>query len=292
MLRSFLFVPADKKRMLDKITSLDADAFIIDLEDSVSSQNKEDARINASKILPMLKKEGKIIFVRVNNPTSIEAERDLAKTLLEELDGYIIPKFEDIDILDKFIQCLENLENREAVKKKIPLIIMVESPSGVIGLRKLAIKDRKSITSRLAGIALGGEDYRVSLTISREISKEVLNVVREEIIIFAHSYDILAIDTVYPDFKDDRGFRNELDNIVSMGFTSKFAIHPSQVNIINEVFYPVKEDIDKMSLLLSHEKEINKLGAIDIAGTMYDTPHLKWAKRLERYINNIKKDEG
>ena len=291
-LRSFLFVPADKKRMLDKISGLDADAFILDLEDSVSSQNKEEARTNISSMLPLLKESKKTIFVRTNEADSIKAERDIVMTISADLEGYIIPKFEDMGILERFVCKLEKLEKREAITKKTPIILMIESPKGVLELRRLGLEEKKDINDRITGIALGGEDYRESLAISRQISKDILNPARNEIILFTRSQGLMAIDTVYPDFKDIEGFKTEIKNIISMGFTSKLAIHPAQIEIINDGFYPSETDIYKMELMLSHEREFGDKSAINIDGKMYDMPHLKWAKKLRNYINDLKKDEG
>jgi citrate lyase subunit beta/citryl-CoA lyase len=291
VLRSFLFVPADKKRMLDNIISLDADAFILDLEDSVSSQNKQEARENISSILPGLKENKKTIFVRTNDAASSEAVKDLEETLSEDLEGYIIPKFEDMEVMERFIRKLAGLEKKRCIKKITSLILMIESPRGAQELRRLALDKKKDI-GRFIGIALGGEDYMESLAISRQISKDVLENVRDEIIIFTRSQGILAIDTVYPEYMEEEGLRYELKKIISIGFTSKLAIHPSQINIINESFYPDAEDIKKMKLILSHEKEFGDKGAISIRGKMYDMPHFKWAKKLNDYINGLNKDKG
>lgn len=291
-LRSFLFVPADKRRMLDKISGLDADAFILDLEDSVSSHNKEEARINISSMLPLLKESKKTIFVRTNEADSIEAERDMVMTISADLEGYIIPKFEDMGILERFVCKLEKLEKREAITKKTPIILMIESPKGVLELRRLGLEEKKDINDRITGIALGGEDYRESLAISRQISKNALDPARNEIILFTRSQGLMAIDTVYPDFKDIKGFKTEIKNIISMGFTSKLAIHPAQIEIINGGFYPSETDIYKMELILSHKREFEDKSAINIDGKMYDMPHLKWAQKLNKYINDLNKDKG
>ena len=278
-IRSLLFVPADKKRMLAKINYLDADAFILDLEDSVSSDNKEAARKNISSILPSLKESRKTIFIRTNEAGSAEVIEDLKMTFSPLLDGYIIPKFEQLAKLKETIKRLKEIEDKYGNKKDTSLILMIESSAGVLALRELAFKKDKELSRRLSGIALGGEDYKETLTLSREVSKEMLDPVRQEIIFFTRSQNILAIDTVFPDFHDDKGLRYELGKAISMGFTSKLAIHPNQIGIINEMFYPEKKDIERMNTILSHEDMIKSRGAISINGVMYDAPHLKWAKK-------------
>jgi citrate lyase subunit beta / citryl-CoA lyase len=289
-LKSLLFVPADKNTMLNKINSLDANAFILDLEDSVSSDNKEVARKNISSILPSLKGKGKTIFIRINEADSAEVIEDLKMTFSPLVDGYIIPKFERLNQLKEIIKRIKEKE-KNCNKEDTSLILMIESPKGVLALRELANKKDEEIGRRLLGIALGGEDYKESLTLSRKISKETLGPVRQEIIFFARSLGILAIDTVYPDFKDIDGLKSELDVIISIGFTSKLAIHPCQVPIINESFYPLKNDIDEVEKILKHEDKIKNQGAININGVMYDMPHLKWAEKLKKYINDLERNK-
>jgi len=290
--RSFLFVPADKQRMLDKIESIESDAFILDLEDSVSSQNKSQARQNISKVMSLPVKRGRAIGIRINELTSKESKKDLEETLISGLYCYMIPKFENIFILEEFIDQLKVFEKDRNIKNITKIILMVESSKGILELRGLKPDSHKQIFKRLIGIALGGEDYRESLTISREISRDVLDLARNEIILFASSYGLHAIDTVYPDFKDTQGLSIELDKIISLGFTSKIAIHPSQVGIIDKSFYPLEVDIERMELILSKKDEILKNGAISIGKTMYDMPHLKWALKLKEYINDLNKGKG
>ena len=291
IIRSFLFVPADKKKMLGKIFEIDSDAFILDLEDSVSIHEKETARNNILSVIPMLKKNRKNVFIRINRLGTVEAENDIEKVFHKDIEGYVIPKFENIETIKKFVKKLEMFEKEISCKKK-SLILMIESPASVLEIRRLNLKNEKNIADRLIGLALGGEDYMESLSISRKISKDVLDSVRKEIILFARSNSLLAIDTVYPEYKNIEGLKAELSNIISIGFTSKFAIHPSQTIIINESFYPDEKDIEKMKLILSFEDEISKKGAISIGDIMYDLPHLKWAQKLNSYLNYFKKEKG
>lgn len=292
ILRSLLFIPADKQKILDKIESIPADAFIMDLEDSVSSQSKEIARKNISLKLSELAGTDKVIIVRVNELDFIDIAEDIRQTVAENLYGYMIPKFEDADRLKEFLSYLEDKEEELKIQNKLKIILMVESSRGFIELRKLNLLRDNTLRTRITGLALGGEDYLASLAISREITKDMIDYARKEIILFARGHSILAIDTIYPDFKNTQGLAEEIKKIVSMGFTSKLAIHPAQVEFINSGFYPQKSDIEKMKLILSHRKDIEIKGAISINGVMYDPPHLRWAQKLKKYqerLDNLKK---
>jgi len=286
ILRSLLFVPADKKRMLDKIDTVPADAFIMDLEDSVSSKNKDCARENIVQKLTELKGSNKIIIVRTNDLDSPEAARDMRDTVHSSLYGYMIPKFEDAARLKEFTGNLEAREKELGIEKKLEIILMVESSRGLLELRNINRLQDKVLSKRITGLALGGEDYIESLTVARDITKDMIDFARKEIILFARGNNMLAIDTIYPDFKNTPGLKEDLKKAVSMGFTSKLAIHPAQVEIINSGFYPKNSDTKKMKLILSHRKDIEDLGAISIDGVMFDRPHLKWALKLKKYLDN------
>jgi citrate lyase subunit beta/citryl-CoA lyase len=203
------------------------------------------------------------------------------------LFGYMIPKFEDIARLKEFIEHVVKREKEFEIKEKLKIILMVESPKGLLELRNIDHHYDKNLSERIAGLALGGEDYLENLTISGKISKDMIGFARMEIILFARAKNILAIDTVYPDFRDTVGLEEELKRIISMGFTSKLAIHPTQVEIINSGFCPNDLDIGKMEKILSHRKDIEDIGVISIDGVMYEKPHLRWALKLKKYLDEL-----
>ena len=282
--RSLLFIPADKKKMLDKIDDLSPDVFILDLEDGVSTENKETARNNISTKLKSCDTKDKTMFIRLNGFDSNYIYEDIEKTIDEKIYGYMIPKFESVTKLKKLFDFISNKEKEKKIgSNKIKLILMIESSKGLVELYKL----NSSLHDRVIAICFGAEDYLFSLSGSAEASAEMMDFARKIIITYAKANNLLAIDTVFRNYKDDQGLKNELAKIRSFGFNSKLALHPAQINIINSAFTPTADEIEKAKIILMHEKEIEEKGAISINGVMYDLPHLKWAKKIETYMEDI-----
>lgn len=282
VLRSLLFVPADKMKMLDKIDILNSDAFILDLEDSVSDNNKEIARENIKSKLSRLNDTGKHIFIRINGLGSKYIYEDINNTINLNIEGYMIPKFESLTQTKEVFEFLSEREKEYKITPKIKIILMVENPKGILELNNLSI-----LFDRVIALALGAEDYIYSLSVFGDISEDMVDLARRKIILHSKARDILAIDTVYRDYKNIQGLKKELQKIVTMGFNSKLAIHPSQIEVINSAFTPTKEEIMRMKIILKYSESIEKDGAISIDGVMYDPPHLKWAIKLKKYLDNI-----
>lgn len=287
ILRSFLFIPADKERMLDKINILSPDAFILDLEDNVSAGNKEIARINISNKLTSLDIRDKIIFIRVNDLDSDHIYKDIDDTLSSKIYGYIIPKFEDIGKLKKIIDYLLNKEKELKLVSRLKIILMIESSKGLIELNKL-----NNLSDRIMALALGAEDYLFSLSESQMVSDAMVDFARKIIILHSKANSLLSIDTVYRDYKNNQGLKDELEKIAALGFSSKLAIHPDQIDSINSAFTPTVKEITKANIILKHKKDIEEKGAISIDGVMYDPPHLKWAQKIKKYLDKTGKDSN
>ena len=285
VLRSFIFVPADRERMLDKINMLLPDAFILDLEDSVAAENKEIARINISNKLESLEIKNKIIFIRLNDLDSNYVYKDIDSTISSKIYGYMIPKFENTDKLEEIIDYLSNKERKLKLVSKLKLILMIESSKGLLELNKL-----NNLSGRIIALALGAEDYLFSLSEFGMVLDTMVDFARKIIILHSKANGLLSIDTVFKDYKNNQSLKDELEKIKGMGFSSKLAIHPNQIDIINSGFTPSAEEIDKAEIILKHKKDIEKKGAISIDGVMYDPPHLKWAQKIKTYLDKIRKD--
>jgi len=285
ILRSLLFVPAISEKMLNKIDSLRPDAFILDLEDSVPGSLKESARNNVSRKLKGINSEKpQDIFIRVNELGSGDIYKDIGETIDSKISGYMIPKFEDVGKVEEIIKYISGKEEeKEITAGSIKLILMVESSKGLLELGKI-----ETIAERLLALTLGWEDYYSNFSIFSEISPDILDFVRRNILINAKARNLLAIDTVYKSFKDFSGLKEETDRIVKMGFDGKLVIHPGQIEIINTSFTPTKEEIERMEVILENKDRIEKEGAISINGIMYDPPHLRWAQKVKDYLDRIK----
>jgi citrate lyase subunit beta / citryl-CoA lyase len=285
LLRSLLFVPSNNKKMLDKIDTIESDGFVLDLEDSVPISEKEISRRNISdklKYLDSLKK----IFIRINDLNTDFYIDDIKSTINEKIFGYMIPKFESIRKLKEIIELIEIEEERNnLIKGGINLILMIENPRGIIELGKL--EDLGNKINRIFALTIGWEDFTRNIAVFSGISEELLNYVRFQVMLYAKTFNILVIDTIYSDFSNKPGLENEVSKIVKMGFNGKLAIHPLQVDTINKGFLPSSKEINKMNLIIENRKRIEEEGAISINGVMYDPPHLKWALKVKKYLDDL-----
>lgn len=282
-MKSLLFIPSNSKKMLEKIEIYQPDVFILDLEDSVPAEQKDTARQNISEKLNIISKE-KIkskIFIRLNSFDSGYHLEDVEKTISHNVDGYMIPKFESSSMLLEFENYLTKLEEKGNIElNKIKLILQVESPKGIRVLGQL----EEGFSKRVIAIAFGSEDYLASISNSKSVSEDVLDFARKILIIFGKSLDLLMIDTIFKNFTDKDGLKIEVKKIAESGFDGKLAIHPTQIEIINEAFLPSAEDLQKLNIILLNKDRIESEGAVNINGVMYDRAHLKWSEKIQKSL--------
>lgn len=287
-LRSFLFIPSNIKKILDKFDTLKPDAFVLDLEDGVPKDQKIQARENIKNKLEKIDLSSTPkLFIRINSLDTEYVHKDIEETINPKIFGYMIPKFEDFQKLQKVMNFILEQEREKNIKfGKIKLILMVETPKGVIELGKL-----NNLSQRIMAITIGWEDFTKEITVFSEIIPDMLNFIRMNILLYAKANDLLTIDTIYKNFSDNEGLKNETIKVVKMGFNGKLAIHPRQIDIINSCFTPTEEEIKRMNVILKNKYRIEKEGAIDINGVMYDPPHLKWALKVKEYLNGISRKD-
>ena len=234
-MRSLLFVPGDSEKKLAKGFGSDTDVLLVDLEDSVSAENKAAARELAREfILTERARTRARIFVRVNDLATGETERDLDGIMPARPDGIMLPKctgFADVEQLSAKLRVHE-AENglEDGVTRIIPLI--TETAASV-----LAASSYRPHT-RFCGMTWGAEDLSASIgaRAARDQSgqyTDVFRLARALTLLAASASEVPAIDTVFPNFRDEDGFRAECIAAERDGVTAKMAIHPAQLGVIN-----------------------------------------------------------
>jgi citrate lyase subunit beta/citryl-CoA lyase len=281
-MRSLLFVPGDSEKKLGKGLTSGADALIVDLEDSVSSDRKAQARATALAFLQSASRDGPKLLIRVNALDTGLTDDDLDAIVPGRPDAIMLPKAAGgVSVTHLHAK----LSAREA---------MAGLPDSGIGIVALATETAASLfttgtysgsSPRLAALTWGAEDLSADLgaEANRDESGNFLDpyrLARTLCIAGASAAGVPAIDTVYVDFRNEAGLRRECEEARRDGFTAKMAIHPAQVPVINAVFTPTPEAIAHARGIVAAFEAEPGAGVVGIGGKMYDRPHLVRAQVL------------
>lgn len=283
-MRSLLFVPADSPGKLDKALGCGADALILDLEDSVAPERKEVARAGATRFLaqtlstPVRPR----LIVRVNGLATGLADADLDAVVPARPDAIMLPKAEGGASV---VHADAKLAVREALHGLAEGAIRIVAIATETASALFLAGTYRGASPRLAALTWGAEDLAAELgaETNRDPQGRFLDpyrLARTLCIAAAAAADVLAIDTVYVDFRNDKGLRRECEEARRDGFTGKMAIHPRQVAAINDVFTPNPEAISKAQAIIAAFAASPDAGVIGIDGVMYDRPHIARAERL------------
>jgi citrate lyase subunit beta / citryl-CoA lyase len=234
-IRSYLYVPGDDPRRIEKALATGADAVVIDLEDSVAPNRKEEARSNAATVLESV--PARPVFVRINAPGSELAARDIAAVAALHLSGLRLPKVESLESVRLVAETLEELRSEASIQ------CLIESALGL----ELALEIARS-HERVAGISLGEADLAADLGVRDEAG---LLYARSRIVSASRAAGLPGpVQSVYTRVNDLDGLRRSTEEGKNMGFVGRSAIHPSQVPIINEVFTPTEDEVAEAQELL------------------------------------------
>jgi citrate lyase subunit beta/citryl-CoA lyase len=270
--RSWLFVPADSERKIERALDSEADAIIFDLEDSVAPCQKSAAREILKQLPP--RSAGPQWWIRINPIGSEFQKDDLHLIGLADVHGIVLPKAESgADVT--------RLAHRTG---SIPIhAIVTETPASLFNL--LSYRDPNS---PLAAMSWGAEDLSAALGASSKYDADdslsfTYKLARSLCLAGAVAAGVQAVDGVFADFRDDEGLQREAEAARREGFTGKLAIHPAQVPIINSAFTPSDEDVRHAEEIVAAFEAQPDAGVLSVDGKMVDRPHLVQARRvLER----------
>jgi len=283
-MRSLLFVPADGGAKLDKAFASGADAVILDLEDSIAPDRKELARKAALDFLQSAgaKKDRPGLLVRINGLDTGMTDADLDAVVAGNPDAVLFPKAEggaSVVHLDAKLTAREAIAGLPEGSIKI-LAQSVESAAGFF----LAGTFR-DCSKRLIGLTWGPEDLSAELgaEANRESDgtlTEPYRLARSICLLGAAAAKVPAIETIHVDFRNAEVLRRDTELARRDGFAGRLAIHPAQVPVINAVFTPTSEQIEKAKAVVAAFAAKPGAGTVGIDGKMYDRPHLLRAQAL------------
>jgi citrate lyase subunit beta/citryl-CoA lyase len=282
--RSWLFIPGDSEKKLNKVGDSNADAFILDLEDAVAPARKPVARAMIADFLANPPFGAKAQYwVRINPLDSGMALDDLLAAASGALSGVMVPKVDgpaDVLRLSHYLDMLEAQNGLESGTIGI-LPVATETPSAPFRLGDYAA----ARLERLRGLTWGAEDLSAALGASTNLDASgawasTYLLARSLCLMGAHAAGVQAIETLYVDFRDPEGLRRSTAAARAEGFGGRIAIHPAQVDIINECFTPSPEEIAFAERVVQAFGAQPGTGTLALDGKMLDIPHLKQARNI------------
>lgn len=278
LLRSLVFVPGNRANMLERALAFNADIVMVDLEDSVPPGEKAAACELAVEWAPRLVAAGRRVMVRVNSLDTGLAAGELAAVVSPHLAGISIGKGNtswDLQQVDRLLAPLEASAGIEPGGIKV--IPWIETAMAIVHVYEMARASR-----RIVGIAFGAEDYTNDMGIIRNDFGEECYFARSAVAVAARAADVAALDGPFVGFRDPDGLRKDAGAARQMGYTGKFAIHPAQIDIINETFSPHPDDVAYARRVVAawEEAEAAGRGSLSIDGRMVDVPVVKRAQNL------------
>ncbi len=276
-LRSFLFVPGNHPRKVDKVFSTGADAVILDLEDAVAIAEKPATR---AVVAEALKRERSCLgYVRVNPLSSGFFEEDLAAVVGPRLDGIVVPKVESAEDLLRVDQHITQYERRANLAAgSIDLMPIVETARGVEYANEIA-----AASPRVQRLSYGGGDYTLDLDYQWNADENVLAYARARLSHASRLADLEPpIDTVVLQIKDDERFVASAKRGREFGFGGKLCIYPAQVALTHAVFTPGIEEVDHARAVIKafEEAELSGSASIQLDGYFIDYPIVDKARRI------------
>jgi len=286
--RSWLFVPGNRQRMIDKAFGLAADALMLDLEDGVPPAAKEEARERIAEALERPRTEtGPMRFVRVNGIRHPDLERDLWCAVRPGADGLVLPKVESPEQVQEMDERVGRVEaERGMAVGRLRFLVAIESPLGLLEAYRIA---RSS--ERVVGLLFGAEDYsrELGLPVVREKEARELLYARSAFATAAAAAHVQAVDGVWPDLNDIAGLWQDCWMARRLGFTGKSIIHPSQIEPVNHVFTPSPNDLEFARQVVEafEQAEAAGVGSITLGGQLIDRPIVERARATLRLAESL-----
>ena len=302
--RCQLFGPGSRTSLFPKMAASAADVINLDLEDSVAPSDKDQARKNIIAATHDVDWGGKTLSVRINaldTPYWYKDVVDLLEQASDQLDQIMIPKVgcaADVYAVDALVTAIETAKSRS---KPINLEVIIESAAGISHVEKIA-----SSSQRLVAISLGAADFAASMgmqTTGIGGTQENYYMLNEgqkywsdpwhwaqvAIVAACRSNGLLPVDGPFGDFSDEEGFRAQARRSATLGMVGKWAIHPKQISLSNEIFTPSKAAVDEAREILGAMElaKSNGDGATVYKGRLVDIASIKQAEVIVQQFEMI-----
>jgi citrate lyase subunit beta/citryl-CoA lyase len=279
--RSWLFAPGDSERKMEKATASTADIVIFDLEDAVADGEKPNARARVAAFLKSNASHRERLWVRINPIQGPYALADLAAVMPGAPAGIMLPKPRgraDAEVLHHYLSAFEAAAGFEIGATRT-MLLATETPESVLAIGSYAG------VPRLTAMSWGAEDLATALGAASNRGEDgrygfTYEMARSLCLIGAAAAGVAAIETIHGDFKDEAGLRARAEQVRRAGYRGMLAIHPAQVEVINETFMPSADELATAREVVDLFAANPSAGTIGHRGAMLDRPHLARAQAL------------
>ena len=280
--RSWLFAPGDSERKMEKSAASAADIAIFDLEDAVAEEEKPKARELISAFLQAQPLESRArLWVRVNPLDGPHTLKDLVAVMPGRPGGIMLPKVygrRDVELLDHYLSALEVVNDIEPGSTKV-IVLVTETADGMF--TSGSYKD----APRVVAMTWGAEDLADAIGASDNRNPDgsygfTYELARSLCLLGAAAAGVAPIETIQGDFRDLEGLRKRAEKVRRDGYRGMLAIHPAQVDVINEAFTPSEGELAAAQEIVDLFAANPGLGTIGYKGAMLDRPHLARATAL------------
>jgi citrate lyase subunit beta/citryl-CoA lyase len=294
MNRSFLFAPGNVPRRVEKALTLDADAVILDLEDSVGIAEKAATRVPVAQALSRPRKPR--AYVRVNAPSTPFCYRDLADTVRPGLDGLVVPKIEsaaDLHAIDWLLAALER--EHGLAEGSLDLMPIIETAAGLQRIdRILQARSLRPYRApwRVKRVAFGAADYANDVGLSPTLDEPQLADARARIVLASRAAGLEGpLDSPWFHFKETDAFARALERSRRSGFQGRLCVHPDQIAAVNAAYLPSADELAAAQRIVDafREAEARGAAAIQVDGQMIDYPV---AQRAQALLDSVGKVQG
>ena len=291
--RSFLFAPGNVARRVEKALTLQADAVILDLEDSVAPSDKPATRKVVAEALARPREcRG---YVRVNAASTPFCFRDLVETLHKGVDGVVLPKVESAADLHAIDWLIANLEREHGVAEgSIDLMPLIETAAGVQRVdRILQARSLRPYAAawRVKRIAFGAGDYANDVGLAPTLEESELADARARLVLASRAAGLEnPVDSPWFHFKEADAFRRALERSRRGGFQGRLCVHPDQIGPVNGAYLPTEDELAAAERIVAafRDSEAKGEAAIQVDGQMIDYPIVHRARRLLEAMRRAK----
>jgi len=287
LLRSWMFVPGDRQKMIDKALALSVDAILLDIEDGVAPAAKETARKQIAESLDRIAAQQKdnpsfhtpARYVRINAVGHERMLADVEHVIRPSLEGLAVPKVETPEHVKTVEKILDEREPKMGMPRGgVRLLLALESPRGLFNAYAIA-----SSSPRVIGLMFGAEDFsrELNLPLRREGEATDLIYARSAMVTAAAAAHVQSVDGVWPNFQDIEGLRKFALQSRRLGFSGMSLIHPSQIDEVNAAFTPTAEEVDYCRRVVQafDDARARGEGAIAFGGQLLDMPIVDRARQ-------------